>query len=154
MFLDKSVSFTLRNKSFSMHSKIVIKQSQCIIKITSHVMSIVKVQSVAPVHFRVVRCHQMKKRHHMRLLSKVFTDLEKSLFLEVEISTMESLPLMHKGALCRPSSQTNCGMQRRSEPRTGRHCLEDQMADSGSLESAEVGSHGLSGPSETYKVRA
>ena len=38
-------------------------------------------------------------------------------------------------------------MQRRSEPRTGRHCLEDQTADSGVLESAEVDSHRLSGPS-------
>ena len=47
------------------------------IKIKSHIMSIVKVQSVAPVHFRVGRCHQMKKRHCMWLLSKVFTDLEK-----------------------------------------------------------------------------
>ena len=35
-------------------------------------MSIVKVQSVAPVHFRVGRCHQMKKGHHIRLLSKVY----------------------------------------------------------------------------------
>ena len=35
------------------------------IKIKSHIMSIVKVQSVAPVHFRVVRCHQMKKSHHI-----------------------------------------------------------------------------------------
>ena len=38
-------------------------------------------------------------------------------------------------------------MQHRGEPGTGRHCLEDQMADSGFLESAEVGSHRLSGPS-------
>ena len=38
-------------------------------------------------------------------------------------------------------------MQHRSEPRTGRHGLEDQMADSGFLESAEVDSHRLSGPS-------
>ena len=45
--------------------------------IKSHIMSIVKVQSVAPVHFRVGRRHQMKKRHCMWLLSKVFTDLEK-----------------------------------------------------------------------------
>ena len=37
-------------------------------------------------------------------------------------------------------------MQHRSEPRTGRH-FEDQMADSGFLESAEVGSHRLLGPS-------
>ena len=38
-------------------------------------------------------------------------------------------------------------MQCRSEPCTGRHCLEDQTADSGFLESAEIGSHRLSGPS-------
>ena len=37
-------------------------------------------------------------------------------------------------------------MQHKSEPRTGRHCLEDQTADSGFLESA-VDSHRLSGPS-------
>ena len=77
-----------------------------------------------------------------------------SLFLEVEMSTMGSLPLMKRGGLRRPSSSTDCGMQRRSEPRTGKHCLEYQTADSGFLESAEVGSHRLSGPSETYKVRA
>ena len=53
-----------KNKTF----KIIIK---------SHIMSIVKVQSVAPVHFRVGKCHQMKKRPRMWLLSKVFTDLEK-----------------------------------------------------------------------------
>ena len=39
-------------------------------------------------------------------------------------------------------------MLHRSEPRTGRHCLEDQTADSKRfLESAEVGSHRLSGSS-------
>ena len=48
-----------------------------VIKIKSHIIFIVKVQSVAPVHFRVGKCHQMKKRHRMWLLSKVFTDLEK-----------------------------------------------------------------------------
>ena len=51
------------------------KTTRIIIK--SHIMSIVKVQSVAPVHFRVGRCHQMKKRHRMWLLSKVFIDLGK-----------------------------------------------------------------------------
>ena len=80
--------------------------------------------------------------------------LGESLFLEVGMSTTRSLPLMKRGVLRRPSSSTDCGMQRRSEPRTGRHCLEDQMADSGYLESAEVSSHRLSGPSEKYKVRA
>ena len=40
-------------------------------------MSIVKVQRVAPVHFRVGKSHQMKKRHRMWLLLKVFADLEK-----------------------------------------------------------------------------
>ena len=38
-------------------------------------------------------------------------------------------------------------MLHRSEPRTGWHCLEDQMTDSVFLESAEVGSHRWSGPS-------
>ena len=60
-----------------MCNEIVIKLRQCIIKIKSHVMSIVKVQCVAPVHLRVVRYHQFKKRHLMRLLLKVFADLEK-----------------------------------------------------------------------------
>ena len=63
-------------------------------------MSIVKVQNVAPVHLRVVRCHQFKKRHHMRLLLKVFADLE-SLFLEVEMSTAVSLLMMKRVALLR-----------------------------------------------------
>ena len=43
----------------------------------------VKVQSVAPVHLRTVRCHQIKKRHHIwLLLSKVFADLEKVISLK------------------------------------------------------------------------
>ena len=46
--------------------------------------------------------------------------LGESLFLEVEMSTMGSLPLMKRGALHRPSSQNDCGIQCRSEPRTGR----------------------------------
>ena len=53
----------------------------------SHIMPI-----VTSVHLKVVRCHQFKKRHHMRLLLKVFADLE-CLFLEVEMSTKGSLPL-------------------------------------------------------------
>ena len=40
-------------------------------------MSTAKVQSVVPVPLRVVRCHQIKKRHHIWLLWKVFADLEK-----------------------------------------------------------------------------
>ena len=62
--------------------------------------------------------------------------LGESLFLEMEMSTMGSLPLMKRGALHRLSSEIDCEMLDRSEPRTGRHCLEDQMADSGFLESA------------------
>ena len=60
-----------------MCSQIVIKLRQCIIKIKSHVMSTAKVQSVVLVPLRVVRCHQIKKRHHIWLLWKVFADLEK-----------------------------------------------------------------------------
>ena len=57
--------------------------------------------------------------------------LGESHFLEVEMPTMGSLPRMKRGALRRPISYTNCGMQCRSEPMTGRHYLEDEMADSG-----------------------
>ena len=46
--------------------------------------------------------------------------LGESLFLEVEMSTMGSLSLTKRGALHRPSSQNDCGIQCRSEPRTGR----------------------------------
>ena len=65
-------------------------------------MSIVKVQSVAPVHFRVGRCHQMKKRHV--IVVEGIHRLGESLFLEVGMSTTGSLPLMKRGALRRPSS--------------------------------------------------
>ena len=73
--------------------------------------------------------------------------LGESLFLEMGMSTTGSLPLTKRGVLHRPSSETHCGMQHRSEPRTGRHCLEDPTADSGFWESAEADSHRLSGPS-------
>ena len=53
-----------------------------------------------------------------------------SLFLEVEMSTSGSLPLMNRGTFCRPRSKTNCGMQHRTEPRTGRLYLQSQTADS------------------------
>ena len=45
-------------------------------------------------------------------------------------------------------------MWHRPECRTERHCLDGQMADSGLLKSAELGSYRLSGPSEKYEVRA
>ena len=80
--------------------------------------------------------------------------LGESLFLEVGMSTTGRLPLTKRGALHRPSSYTDCEMLCSSEPRTGRHCLEDPTADSGYLESAEVSSHRLSGTSKRYKVRA
>ena len=71
-----------------MSGKIVIKPRQCIIKIKSHIMSIVHVQSVAPVHFRVA------KYHHR---------IEESPFLEAEKPPMGSPQLMRKGMLHRPS---------------------------------------------------
>ena len=46
-------------------------------------MSTVKVQTVAPVDFKFIRCHQIKKRHHIwLLLSKIFTDSEKVVSLK------------------------------------------------------------------------
>ena len=90
---------------------------------------------------------------HM-IVVKGIRRLGESLFLKVEMSTTGSLPLMKRGAVHRPSSYTDCEMLCRSEPRTERHCLEDRTAGTGFLESAEVSSHRLSGPSEKYKVRA
>ena len=71
--------------------------------------------TVISVHLRIVRCHHR---------------VEESPFLEAEKPIMGSLQLMRRGVLRRPSNYVSCGMQRRNEPRTGRHCLEDQMADS------------------------
>ena len=109
-------------------------------------MSIVKVQRVAPVHFRVGRCHQMKKRHRMWLLSKVFTDLEKVFSLKWGCPPPEAFHWWRGECSADPAvrSIVECSV---GVSRTGRHCLEDQMADSGFLESAEVDSHRLSGPS-------
>ena len=46
-------------------------------------MSIVKLQYVIPVHLRIVRCHQTKKRHCIWLmLVKVFAELKKVLSLK------------------------------------------------------------------------
>ena len=68
-----------------------------------------------------------------------------SLFLEVQMSTTGSLPLMKRGAVHRPSSYTDCEMLCRSEPRRGRDCLEDQLifgvsrkVQSQSIESKEI----------------
>ena len=79
-------------------------KSRTISKVRSHVMSIVKVQSVASVHLWIVRCHQSKKRHHMIVVVKRIRRLGGSPFLEVEMPTMGSSPLMKRGVLCRPSS--------------------------------------------------
>ena len=85
------------------------------------------------VHLSIARCHHR---------------VEESPFLEAEKPTMGSLQLMKKGVLCRPSNYVNYGMRCRNEPRTGRHCLEDQTADSGRLESAEASLHRFSGSSQ------
>ena len=69
-----------------------MSKNRTIIKARSHIMYTVKVQSIAPVHFRIVRCHQIKKRHHLwLLLLKVFHRLAESSFPEVEMPTMGSL---------------------------------------------------------------
>ena len=85
---------------------------------------------VTSVHLSTVRCHHR---------------VEKSPFLEVEKPTTGSIQLMRKGVLHRPSNYVDCGMWHRIEPRTGRHCLEGQTADSRLLESAEANPHRFSG---------
>ena len=42
--------------------------------------------------------------------------VEESLFFKMEKPTMESFQLMKRGVLCRPSNQTDCGMQHKNEP--------------------------------------
>ena len=74
------------------------------IKIKSHSMSIVKVQSVAPVHFRVGRCHQNEEEASHVIVVEGIHRLGEGLFLEVGMSTTGSLPLMKRGALSRCSS--------------------------------------------------
>ena len=81
-------------------------------------MSVVKVQYVIPVHLKIARCHHR---------------VEDSPFLEAEKPTMGSLQL-RRGVLHKPSNYVDYGMLHRNEPRTGRHCLEGQTADSGLLE--------------------
>ena len=81
----------------------------------------------------------------MTVVGEGILRVEESPFLEVEKPTMGSLQLMRRGVLGRPTSQINCGMQRSDESRTGRHCLESQMADSGLLESAEASPPRFSG---------
>ena len=87
---------------------------------------------VTSVHLSIVRCHHR---------------IEESSFLEVEKPTMGSLQLMRRGVLHRPSNYVNCGMWCRNERRTGKHCLEGPMEDSGLLESAEASPPSFSGPS-------
>ena len=72
-----------RNPPMQLQMQGANSKNRTISQVKSHIVSIVTVQSVAPVHFRIVRCHQIKKKHHIwLLLSKVFTDLEKVLFLK------------------------------------------------------------------------
>ena len=115
----------------------------CIIKVESHIMSIVKVQSVTPVLLRTARCHQIK----VIVVGEDIDRVEEGLFLKVEEPTMGSLQLMRRGSTLQTQQLYDCGMQCKNEPRTGRRYLKGQTADSGLLESAEAGPHRLSGPS-------
>ena len=59
------------------------KPRQSIIKVKSHIMSVVKVQTVTTVHLSIVRRHQIKKWYHIwLLLEKVVANLEKVLSLK------------------------------------------------------------------------
>ena len=116
----------------------------CIIKVESHIMSIVKVQSVTPILLRTARCNQIK----VIVVGEDIDRVEKGLFLEVEEPTMGSLQLMRRGSALQTQQLYDCGMQCKNEPRTGRRCLKGQTEDSGLLESAEASPHRFSGPSQ------
>jgi len=68
-------------------------------------LSIVKAQSVAPIHFKIARYHEIKtEASHVIFVGENIYRVEESLFLEVEKPSMGSLQLMKRGVLCRPSS--------------------------------------------------
>ena len=87
---------------------------------------------VTSIHLRILRYHHR---------------VEERPFLKVGKPTMGSLQL-RRGVLHKPSNYVDYGMLHRNEPRTGRHCLKGQTADSGLLESAEASPHRFSGPSQ------
>ena len=86
-------------------------------------------------------------------LLKVVTNLEKVFSLKWRCAPRKSSS-DEEGSVPQIQELDRLWNVHRSEPRTERHCLEDQMADTGFLETAEIGSHRLSGPSEEYNVRA
>ena len=96
---------------------------------------------VTSVHFKVVRCHQFKKRHHMRLL-KVFADL-KSFPWSGDVHN--ETPFMDEEGSGPQTQQLDRLWNAAYKWAQDRKAL--SWADSGFLESAEVGSHRLSGPS-------
>ena len=106
----------------------------------SHIMSI-----VTSVHLRVVRCHQFKKRHHMQLL-KVFADLKKVFSLKWSCPPWEAFHWWRGGCFTDPAvrliMKCSIGVSPGQEGIVLRIKQQTQF-----LESAEVGSHRLSGPS-------
>ena len=67
-------------------------------------MSIVNVQSVTPVHLSIIKCHQIKKRHHIwLLLMKVFTELKKVLSLKWRNPPWEASNWWRRGAVADPA---------------------------------------------------
>ena len=129
-----------------MCSKIAIKLRQCIIKIKSHIMSIVKVQSITPVHSRVVDVIRQRR------------GITGDCCLRYSQTWRKSFPWsgdVHHG---KPSiDEEGSAPQTQQLDRLWNAALEwaqDRKAlswgSSGRLrisESAEVGSHRLSGPS-------
>ena len=53
-------------------------------EVKSHIMSTVKVQSVAPVNLRIVRCHQINEVSHMIVVIEGSHRFGESPFPEVE----------------------------------------------------------------------
>ena len=83
----------------------------------------------------------------MMVVGKGGHRLEESPFPEVEMPTMGSLPLRMGKCYADPASGliVDCSI---GVSRTGRHCLEGQMAGSGFLELAEAGPYRLPGTSK------
>ena len=86
-------------------------------------MSIVKVQCVITVHLRIVRCHQLMKRHHMwLLLMKVFTQVSKALSLKWRNAPREAIHWWtpHHGSGPRGKWARGCREHRENCPRASK----------------------------------
>ena len=105
---------------------------------------------VTSVHLKVVRCHQFKKRHHMRLLLKVFADLEKVFSSKWRCPPWEAFHWWRGECSIDTAVRLIVGFSVGVSPGQEGIVLRMKRQTHDFLESAEVSTHRLSGPPEKY----